>query len=112
MEGNSQFSKLRSGEVTSSCPRREFSEKRYGGRSVILWPSQDAPVEKEKREESAGTGLCVDAPADQNMEAEDEKNMEELSFVPSAVSEPRWAPQMCDNECRTELFKFFEVAAL
>ena len=81
--------------MTSSCPRREFSEKRYGGRSEILWPSQDAPVEKEEREESAGTGLCVDAPADQDMEAEDEKNMEELSFVPSGVSESRWALHRC-----------------
>ena len=39
--------------------------------------------------------LCVSAPADESLgskkkEAEDEKNMEELSFVPGAVSEPRW----------------------
>ena len=42
------------------------------------------------------------------VEAEDEKNMEELSFVPSAVSEPRWALHMCYNKG----FKFFEIAAI
>ena len=33
------------------------------------------------------------------MEAEDEKHMEELSFVPGAVSWPRWALHMCDHKC-------------
>ena len=33
------------------------------------------------------------------MEAVDEKNMEELSFVPTAVSEPCLALHMCDNKC-------------
>ena len=46
------------------------------------------------------------------MEAEDEKNMEGLSFVPSAVSEPRWALQKCDNKCRAQCFKLLEVAAI
>ena len=46
--------------------------------------------------ESAETQDCVSAPPltscmEQIMEAEDEKDIEELSFVPSAVSEPRWA---------------------
>ena len=31
---------------------------------------------------------------------EDEEDMEELSFVPSAVRDPRWALHMCDNRCR------------
>ena len=38
--------------------------------------------------------------------------MEELSFVPGAVSEPRWAPQMCDKKCRANGFKFFEIVAV
>ena len=36
------------------------------------------------------------------MEAEGEKNLEELSFVPSAVSEPHWALHMCDDKCRAK----------
>ena len=39
-------------------------------------------------------------------------NLEELSFVPSAVSEPLWALLVCDNKCRAKGFKFFEVAAV
>ena len=48
---------------------------------------------------------------DQIWEAEDEKNMEELSVVPSAISEPRWALHTCDSKCRRKSFKFFEIAA-
>ena len=47
---------------------------------------------------------------EQKME-EDERDMEELSFVPSAVSEPRWALHMCDHKCKAQGFKFFEIAA-
>ena len=43
---------------------------------------------------------------------EDEEEMEELSFVPSAVSEPRWALHICDNKCREKGFTFFQVAAI
>ena len=32
--------------------------------------------------------------------------MEKLSFVPSAVSEPRWAVHMCDKKCTANGFKF------
>ena len=38
--------------------------------------------------------------------------MEELSFVPSAVSEPRWARYMCDKKCTTKALKFFETAVV
>ena len=48
---------------------------------------------------------------EQKMEAEDEKDMEELSFVPSAVREPRWTLHMCDSQCGEEGFEFFETAA-
>ena len=46
------------------------------------------------------------------MEAEEEKNMVELSFVQSTVREPRWAPHMCDKKCRAKGFKFFEIVAV
>ena len=47
------------------------------------------------------------------MEAEDEKDTEELRFVPSAVSEPRWALHMYENNCREKKsLKFFDIAAL
>ena len=46
------------------------------------------------------------------MEAEDEKNMEKRSFVPSAVGEPRWALHMYDTKCRAKGFTFFEIAAI
>ena len=46
------------------------------------------------------------------MEAEDEEEMEELSFVSSAVNEPRWALHKCDNKCREKGFKFFQTAAI
>ena len=61
----------------------------------------EAPPQRRRaviRVESAETQDCVSAPPlmshlEQNIEA-DEKNMKELSNVPSAVSEPRWALQM------------------
>ena len=46
------------------------------------------------------------------MEAEDEKDMEELRIITSVVSEPRLVVHMCDNTCRKEGFKFFELAAI
>ena len=42
----------------------------------------------------------------------DEEEMEELSFIPRAVSEPRLALQICDNTCTKEGFKFFQIAAI
>ena len=47
----------------------------------------------------------------ENIEAEDENNMEELSFVSNVVSEPRWALHMC-NKCRAKGFEFFQIAAI
>ena len=52
----------------------------------------------------------ADESPDQKMEAEDVKNMEELSPVPSAVSELRWAVHVCDNKCGAKGFKFFDIA--
>ena len=46
----------------------------------------------------------------QGLEETDEE-MEELSVVPSAVSEPRWALHMCD-ECSKEGFKFYQLEAI
>ena len=38
--------------------------------------------------------------------------MEELSSIPSAVSEPRRAPHTCDYECREEDFNFYQLVAI
>ena len=35
-----------------------------------------------------------------------------MDFVPSAVSDPRWALHMCDKKCRETGFKFYELAAI
>ena len=48
----------------------------------------------------------------QGLEGIDDEEMEELSFIPSALSEPRWALHMCDNECNEEGFKFYQLAAI
>ena len=69
------------------------------------------------RVESAETQYYVSGPLltsrmDQKTEAEDENDMEELSFVPSAVSEPRWGLHMCCNKCREKGFMFYEIAAI
>ena len=48
---------------------------------------------------------------EQGMETENEEDMEELSFLPSAVSEPRWALQICANKCRAKGLKFLEISA-
>ena len=43
----------------------------------------------------------------QGLEELVQKDIEELSLV----SEPLWALHMCDNKCREEGFKFFQLAA-
>ena len=66
-----------------------------------------APPQKRRavmRVGSAETQDFVSAP--EWIEEEHEEKMEELSFIPIAVSDPRWALHMCDNECREESFKF------
>ena len=40
------------------------------------------------------------------------QEVEELSFVPSAGSEPQWALHSCDDQCREECFKFSQLAAI
>ena len=47
----------------------------------------------------------------QRFEELGQEEIEELSVVPSAVSEPQWALHVCDNRCREERFKFFQSAA-
>ena len=42
----------------------------------------------------------------------DDEEIEEPSFIPSAVREPRWALHMCDNDCNKEGFKFHQLAAI
>ena len=50
--------------------------------------------------------------------ASEQGGLEELSqeetedLVPNTVSEPQWALHRCDNKCREESFKFFQLAAI
>ena len=53
--------------------------------------------------------MCQHLPLSSRVEQELEA--EEVSSVPSAVSEPRWDLHMCDNKCRAKRLKFFEIAA-
>ena len=76
----------------------EFFSEKYG------WPSHGAVAEKM----SSNTGRSrwrhkivfqrppLTSHLDQRLEADNEEEMGELSFIPSAVSEPRWALHMCD----------------
>ena len=73
----------------------------------------NAPPQKRSavvRTESAEAQEYVSEP--QGFEEKDEEEMEELSFVPSAVSEPRWALHICDNKCNKEGYKFHQLAAV
>ena len=59
-----------------------------------------APAQKRRaviRVESAETQDYVSE--SKGPEGSDDEEMEELSFIPSAVSESRWALRMCDNRC-------------
>ena len=70
-----------------------------------------APPQKRSaviRVESAETQHYVSKP--QGLEEIDDEEVEELSFIPSAVSEPRWALHTCDNKC-SKGFKFHHLAA-
>ena len=62
------------------------------------------------RVESAETQDYVSEP--QRLEEIDDEEMKELSFIPSAASEPRWAMHMCDNKCNKEGFKLYHLAAI
>ena len=46
------------------------------------------------------------------MEAENEEEMKDLGFIPSAVSDPRWALHMCDNKCTEKGYKLCQIAAV
>ena len=75
------------------------------------------PQKEEQHVESAETQDYVSGPLlttrmEPKREAEDENDMEELSMVPSAVSEPRWCLYMCFNKCREKGFMFHEIAAI
>ena len=41
-----------------------------------------------------------------------QEEIEEIGFVPSAVSEPLWALHLCDNQCREQGFKFHQIAGI
>ena len=76
----------------------------------------EAPPQKRRavirKEQEYVSALPLMNHLGQNTEAEDEKNMEELSFVPSAVSEPRWTLHMCGKKCRAKGLKFVEIVAV
>ena len=72
-----------------------------------------APPQKRRaviRVEAAKTQEYVSEP--QGLEEIDDEEMEELSFILSAVSEPRWALHMCENKCSREGFTFCQLAAV
>ena len=62
------------------------------------------------RVESAETHDYVSEP--QGLEEIDDEKMEDLSFIQSAVSDPRCVLFMCDNKCSKEGFKFHQIAAI
>ena len=73
--------------------------------------SKSAATEKTRaviRVESAETQDYIPEP--QGLEETDAEEVEELSFIPSAVSEPRW--DVCENECIQEGFKFCQLVAI
>ena len=41
-----------------------------------------------------------------------QEEVEEIGFVPSAVSEPLWALHLFYNECSEQGFKYFQLAAI
>ena len=61
------------------------------------------------RVESAETQDSVSEP--QWVEEENEEEMEELSFIPSAVSEPRWAWHTCDR-VEKKAFNFCQLVGV
>ena len=46
----------------------------------------------------------------QGVEERDEEEAKDSSFIPSAVSEPRWTLHMCEG--REEGFRFYQLAAI
>ena len=41
-----------------------------------------------------------------------QEEVEEIGFVPSAVSEPAWALHLCDKKCSNPGFKYFQLVAV
>ena len=41
-----------------------------------------------------------------------QEEVEEIGFVPSAVSGPLWVLHLCDNECSEQGFKYIQLAAI
>ena len=44
----------------------------------------------------------------QDMEVDDDKRLEELGFVPSAVGEPLRVKHICDKKCNDMGFNFYD----
>ena len=87
----------------------EKGQKSFG--HVKAPPQKRRAVAREELVETQDYVLArpLTSCTEQKMEVEDEKNMEELSFVTRA---PRWALHMCDNNCKERGFKFFQIAAV
>ena len=73
-----------------------------------------APPQKKRRAvvRTESAEMQDDVSRQQGVEEIDAEEMEELSFIPSAVSEPRWALHMCYNKCNEESNKFYQLAAI
>ena len=61
------------------------------------------------RKEVAEKFDCVSC---QHRKVDDNKSLEELGFVPSAVGEPLRVKHMCSKKCNGKGFKFCELAAI
>ena len=48
----------------------------------------------------------------QDMEVDDDKRLEELGFLPSAVGVTLRVKHMCDKKCKDMGFKFYDLAAI
>ena len=92
-------------ELEGSCVMCEFGGEQLAAR--VKAPSQK--IRAVIRAEPAETQDYVSGL--QALEELGPEEIEELRFVPSALSEAQWASHMCDNKCREEGFKFFQLAA-
>ena len=67
------------------------------GRSAATFASRSAAAEKKSSSTCGVGGRRKTVSEPQWIVEENEEEMEEVSFAPSAVSELRWALHMCDN---------------
>ena len=76
-----------------------MTPKEHGRKAETL--ASGSAVAEKKSGNTCGVGgdarLCLST---QWTEEENEEEFEELSFIPGAVSEPRWALYRCDNNWR------------